>query len=200
MKYDNESIEKRRNRAEKIRKLIFIIIIIMLYNTILLCVSYINNVSFPGFFGYKAYSITTDSMEPTLSIGDIVILKKQDEDKIKQGDIITYFQKGEMITHRIIEIKTTDGKHQYITKGDNNTLEDLENIEYEQIEGVKVIKIPLLGNIISFLKDEVIVLIIILIILVFYFYKVVKTEKKEERRKKKEIEDKRFKQKENNNL
>lgn len=200
MKYDNDSIEKRTYMAEKIKKLLSIISIIILYNIILLCVSYANNANMPGIFGYKAYSITTDSMTPTLRKGDIIISKKQDEDKIKQGDIITYKQNGEIITHRIIGVENKDDKYQYITKGDNNTLEDLEKVNYEQIEGVKVIKIPLLGNILSFLKDEIIVLIIILIILILYFYKITRDEKKEERRKKKEIEDRKFKQKNENNL
>lgn len=170
----------------------------MLYNLILLCVSYVDDTRMPSVLGYKAYVITTDSMKPTLNKGDIIISKRQKEDKIKQGDIITYIQNGETITHRIIEIKKHEDKNQYITKGDNNTLEDSEKVNYEQIEGVKIIKIPLLGNILSFLKDEIIVLIIILIVLILYFYKITQQEKREERRKKKEIEDNKYKQKQNN--
>lgn len=195
MKYDNDSIEKRTYLIEKIKKLLSIITIIILYNIILLCVSYVDNTRLPDVLGYKAYSITTDSMKPTLSKGDIIISRRQNEEVLKQGDIITYKQKGEIITHRIIQIDNVDGKNQYITKGDNNTLEDLEKVNYEQIEGVKVIKIPLLGNILSFLKEEIIVLIIILIILILYFGKITRNEKKEERRKKKEIEDRKFKEK-----
>lgn len=200
MKYDKDSIQKRKNRAEKINKILFIIIIILLYNLILLGVSYIDNVNIPSVFGYKAYSITTDSMKPTLDEGDIIITKQQQEDKIKQGDIITYVQNGEVITHRIIQIETQDGKNKYVTKGDNNTIEDSEKINYEQIEGVKLIKIPLLGNILNFMKDEIIVLIIILVVLILYFYKITHEEIKEERRKKKEIEDKKFKEKKENNF
>lgn len=200
MKYDNDSIEKRKNREEKIKKILFILTIIILYNIILLCVSYVDNVNLPSLFGYKAYSITTDSMKPTLNKGDIIISKKQKEDKIKQGDIITYLQNGEKITHRIIEIEEQEDENKYVTKGDNNTIEDLEKVKYEQIEGVKIIKIPLLGYIINFLKDEIIVLIVILIILILYFYKIIKEERKEERRKKKEIEDQKYKQNKENYL
>lgn len=153
-----------------------IILIILLYNLVLLGISFISKHDFNGFFRYKAYNITTNSMEPTINMGDIIIVKKvKDEENLKNGEIIT---------HRIIDIVETNGEKRYITKGDNNNIPDLEKLSFSQIEGVKVISIPYLGKIIEFLENQIIFLIIILTILIIYLYKLNKTEKSEIRRDK----------------
>lgn len=162
-----------------------IILIILLYNLVLLGISFISKHDFNGFFRYKAYNITTNSMEPTINMGDIIIVKKvKDEENLKNGDIISFNKNGEIITHRIIDIVEANGEKRYITKGDNNNIPDLEKLSFSQIEGVKVISIPYLGKIIEFLENQIIFLIIILTILIIYLYKLNKTEKSEIRRDK----------------
>ena len=100
-----------------------IILIILLYNLVLLGISFISKHDFNGFFRYKAYNITTNSMEPTINMGDIIIVKKvKDEENLKNGDIISFNKNGEIITHRIIDIVETNGEKRYITKGDNNNI------------------------------------------------------------------------------
>ena len=124
-------------------------------------------------------------MEPTINIGDIIIVKKvNNEDKLKNGDIISFRKNGEVVTHRIIDITETNGEKRYITKGDNNNIPDLEKLSFSQIEGVKVISIPYLGRIVEFLENQIIFLIVILIILIIYLYRLNKTEKSELRRQK----------------
>lgn len=196
MKYDVESIKNRKVKVNKIRNILFIFMIIVLYNIVLSCVSYISEINTPSIFGYKAYFITTNSMKPAISDGDVIIVKQIKENNLEEGDIISFFKDGQVITHRIVELKEIDNERQYITKGDNNNLEDTNTVKFEQVEGKLVIKIPFLGNILMFLKNEILVLIIILIILLLYFYKISLNERKEERRRKKEIEDKKYEEKE----
>lgn len=194
MKYDIDSIKKRKNINNRIKKIVFIFIIIMLYNITLLYISYIDKFETPSFYIYEAYMIETTSMEPTLNVNDVIIIKRCKEENLKKGDIITYKINGEIITHRIVEIVQEEitGTNQYITKGDNNNVEDEDYVLFSDIEGKMIMKIPKLGSIVGFMKNGIIIILIILIFLIIYLNRVEMKEKSEARREKKRIEDKKF--------
>ena len=187
MKYDVESINKRKNKTKTIKKIVEIIAIILIYNIILIIVSSINGKNF-NILGYKAYIVTTDSMQPSINAGDIVIVKNGKKDKIGQGDVITFNQNDEVITHRVIKNITEENNVEYITKGDNNNTEDTFKVKYDDVIGKMVITIPYLGKIISILYNKIIILILLLVILIIIFIKIEKNEKLENRREKKKIE------------
>lgn len=185
MKYDKNSIEKRKRKINMFSKILYIIVIILMYNLVLVAISFISKQDFNGLFGYKAYNIVTSSMEPNINIGDIIITKNvKDQDDLNVEDVISFKQNGEVVTHRIIGIEEVNGEKRFITKGDNNNIPDLEKITFLQIEGKKIITIPYLGKIVEFLENRVIFLIIILIILILYLYRLNKVEKSELRREK----------------
>lgn len=188
MKYDKESINKRNQNKKIAKKIIDIILIILVYNIILVAISNMDKLDEINLFGYKAYTIKSDSMEPTIKNGDVIIIKKIPEEKLEDGDIITFKQNADIITHRISKIEEENGK-KYITKGDNNNLEDSAKITYQEIKGKKIITIPYLGKIMNILENKIVFLIILLIILIICFYKIQKQEKSEIRREKKKIED-----------
>lgn len=188
MKYDIENINKRKKNTKIIKGILDVIIIILLYNIILVFISCINKIDDISLFGYKAYMITTDSMTPAINAGDVIIVKKVQEEKLQAGDVITFKQKDKVITHRITNIDEQDGKKQYTTKGDNNNLEDNEKIEYANIEGKNVLTIPKLGYVINMLENQIVFLLIVLILLILLFLKIKKDEKRENRREKKKIE------------
>lgn len=72
----------------------------------------------PTFLGYGTGMILSGSMEPTLSINDLIITKKQNDYKV--GDIIVFENNDILTTHRIIEKNNKN----IITKGDANNAED----------------------------------------------------------------------------
>lgn len=188
MKYDVESINKRKEKEKIVKRIIEIIAIILIYNIILIIISSINGKDF-SILGYKAYIVNTNSMEPTIEVGDIVIIKKVKAEKLNQGDVITFTQEGEVITHRITKIETEEKSIQYVTKGDNNNTEDTLKIKYKDIIGKEILTIPQLGKAMQLLDSKIILLIIILIILICAFVKIQKKEKLENRREKKKIEE-----------
>lgn len=191
MKYDVDNMNKR-NRNLKVTKIIInIIAIVLLYNIILILISCVNKIDNISLFGFKAYIITTDSMQPSINKEDVVVVKKEEEDKINVGDVITFNQNGKVITHRITNIEEQEGKKIYTTKGDNNNLEDKEKIDYSVIEGKNILAIPKLGYVINILENQIVFLFIVLIILILIFYKIKKQEKMENRREKKKIEQER---------
>ena len=53
MKYDIDSITKRKNREKKLKRIFFVIVVIIIYNIILLSISYLNSQDFDGFLDIK---------------------------------------------------------------------------------------------------------------------------------------------------
>jgi signal peptidase len=69
-------------------------------------------------FGYSYSVIPTDSMEPTILIGDIIIAKDVPYDDVIEWDIIVFFNEKyqEYFVHRVIRIEDNGD---LVTKGDN---------------------------------------------------------------------------------
>lgn len=84
--------------------------------------------------GYKPVYVMTGSMEPTLRVNGVVIIKKAEYDEINIDDIVMYEIDDKMITHRVVEI-TDDGIR---TKGDNNNVQDAYLLQPENIRGKAV--------------------------------------------------------------
>ena len=191
MKYDLESINRRKKNAKIIKKVMEIIAIILIYNIILIAISSENKISLINIFGYKSFIIKTNSMEPTIDINDVIITKKVQEEEIKVQDIITFIKDNEVITHRITKIENEENIKKYTTKGDNNNIEDSFKITYDNIEGKHILTIPNLGVIVKVLENQIIFLIILLIILICMFFRIQNQEKKEIRREKKKSDENR---------
>jgi len=192
MKYDIESIKRRKDINTRIKKIIFIFLVIILYNVVLLYMSYIDKFDTPSFYIYKAYLISTESMEPELKKGDAIIIKKVAEDQLRVNDVVTFKINGEIITHRIVRIDDVNSEKFYITKGDNNNVEDSDELRFSDIEGKQIIKIPHLGNIVAGLKNGIVIILVVLIALIMYLNRIEMKEKSEARREKKKIEDEKF--------
>lgn len=88
-------------------------------------------------------------MKPYIKRGDIVLVKKIDEDDIKNicvGDVIEYTLENKTVIHRVITIiEGSGGKKTFITKGDANNSADSEPVEESQIQGIAKSYIPYLG-------------------------------------------------------
>lgn len=95
------------------------------------------------FLGYRMFSVASSSMAPDYNIGDVLIVKKTEPDKIKVGDSISYYGKvgsfaGKVITHQVIKIdKDVDKNLVFHTKGISNLVED-PLVYADQIYGVVV--------------------------------------------------------------
>ena len=115
------------------------------------------------------YTIVSPSMEPFIKVYDVIIDRRlKANDELKVGDVITFYSStlntdGYTITHRIYDIKVSDGKTYYITKGDNNQSVDIGSITRENIVGKMIYKINGLGKIQFFLSSKLGWILIILI-------------------------------------
>lgn len=123
-------------------------------------------------FGYTFFSVATGSMQPTLDINDIIIVKITDN--VKVGDIITYREENDFITHRVI----SNNKDTFVTKGDYNNTED-NPIDTSKIVGKLVCKVPSLGLIGDILlTPKVFISVIITLFLFSLCFSYVPKEKK----------------------
>ena len=166
--------------------LYIIIIPIILYDIFLIIYTIINPNSTPDIFGYKTFSIVSGSMEPTININDIVIVKNADRKEIQKDDIITFKTQNEIITHRIKNIRNEDGVLIYVTKGDNNEVTDIEEVQFNQIEGKYVTKIPKIGKVFSILKNKFVFSLILFLLIICYIIQKKSLQRKIERKEKRE--------------
>lgn len=120
-------------------------------------------------------------MESEIYAGDIAVVKEIDTDKLHEGDVIAFNIDGTVVTHRIQKIINENGSVKYITKGDNNNVEDSRYVLPQQVEGIYKFKIRRLGNLAMFLQEPagmIISLSIPVILLVLVQVHTSKTDKK----------------------
>lgn len=185
--YTNEEIKQKINRKNKIKKvidfIIYPIVLILLICCIIVVLQAIKNPGqTPNLFGYKFFNVISGSMKPNLEIGDIVIIKEIEN--INKGDIITFKQQDSIITHRVVDIIKEDGKIYYQTKGDNNNSNDENLVEYKDIEGIYVYRIPKIGIVINNIQNTTTMIIIILVLYLIYKILQIKDDRKVARHEK----------------
>lgn len=164
-----------------------LIIPIILFNLTLFIKSCINPNEIPDFFGFKTFVIVSESMEPTIMVGDAIFVKEVKQEDLKEKDIISFQDKEDINTHRIIKITEDNGVTKYTTKGDNNKSEDKEKITYDKIEGVYQFSIKGFGKIIEMLKNKITLVVLLLVLVLISAYQV-RISKKRLKRKEKRYE------------
>ena len=176
MRYEADVISKNIKRKQKIQKILFILLYILLIPTILFSLFLIiielgNSKEGPSFFNIELYTVISESMSPRLNINDIVIVKKGYEiESYKKGNIITFIRANEVITHRIERVISADMRPAFITKGDNNKVEDEDLVKYEDIIGKVVLTMPKIGALVNLLKNKLFfVSILCLLFGIMYF-------------------------------
>ncbi|MBI2765101.1 MAG: signal peptidase I [Chloroflexi bacterium] len=100
-----------------------------------------------GFFGYLPAFVPSESMQPAISRGDLVLTKSVDPDQVKVGDIVMYkLSAQQRVLHRVVAIrKGEDGGREFIFKGDNNNAEDLLPVRDKQLVGRFIGGVPKVG-------------------------------------------------------
>lgn len=106
-------------------------------------------------FGYGLSVVLSGSMEPTLSVNDLVIVHAQDT--YETGDIVVYQSGSILVIHRIIALE--DGTA--ITQGDANNAAD-HPIVLSDIKGKAVAQVPMVGAVGLFLKTPAGFLLVLL--------------------------------------
>jgi signal peptidase I len=103
----------------------------------------------PRVTGSYTYTVLTSSMAPHYPPGTFVVVKPAPFETLRTGDVITYqLESGrpDVVTHRITAVSSTQqGERTFITKGDNNTLEDEKPVLEVQVRGKLFYAVPYAG-------------------------------------------------------
>ncbi len=96
-------------------------------------------------FGVGLSTVLTGSMEPTLHVNDLVIVRKTQD--VQVGDIIIYQSGDDLVIHRVVEMEDDS----LVTKGDANNAAD-DSIHRSDVKGVMTARIGGVGAVVQVLK------------------------------------------------
>lgn len=106
--------------------------------------------------GYEVRIVQSGSMEPAISTGSVVVLKKMPS--YTEGQVITFGgeARGSIpTTHRIIGTEVVGGELVFITKGDANPEADVDPVEASSVRGAVLVTIPALGYLLDFARQPI---------------------------------------------
>jgi len=127
---------------------------ILIINCTLIVKSYIDTDKVPTFGGYCPLIVLTDSMDPDIKSGDLIICQTIDPKDVKVDDVISFFDpagKGSsVVTHKVIEI-LPDGS--FRTQGTNNNTPDDLPVPAENLVGIYRTRFGGVGHVALFLQS-----------------------------------------------
>lgn len=152
-----------------------ILIPILLINATLIAKSFINKDEVPSIGGILPLIVLTDSMDPKIESGDLIICHTAEAEEIKVNDIISFFDPAgngtSIVTHRVVEIVEKNGEILFRTRGDNNNTEDKELVPAENLVGIYKTRIAGAGHIAMFMQSTaglIICVVIPIVLLIGY--------------------------------
>ncbi|KQR31345.1 S26 family signal peptidase [Curtobacterium sp. Leaf154] len=103
----------------------------------------------PKATGSMPLTVLTQSMEPTLPPGTLLVVRPTPVEDIQVGDVVTYqIVSGQpaVISHRVVSVSSSsDGGRTFVLKGDNNAEADPAPVTAVQIRGVLWYSVPDIG-------------------------------------------------------
>lgn len=103
----------------------------------------------PKATGAVPLTVLSGSMEPTISAGDVVVVRPVDQDDLRIGDVVTYqIRSGDptLVTHRIIGMTRGTDDLTFTLQGDDNSAPDPDPVRAVQIRGRVWYRVPFVGH------------------------------------------------------
>ena len=102
--------------------------------------------------GLEVFAVRGGSMVPAIPVGAAILAVRNAPEEIRVGDIVTIrADNGVTLTHRVVEIDTSEADHWLRTKGDANTTADAAPVPMTSVVGVVAVTIPVAGYLIAML-------------------------------------------------
>lgn len=120
-------------------------------------------------FGYSFALVVTDSMEPEICVGDLIIVKSCGIEQMKVGQNAVFMglsgdYKDKCIVHKIESITEENGEISLVTKGVNNPIADPDPVTRQNFLGIAVFNSAPLGAVLYFLQQPINWLYILIIV------------------------------------
>ncbi len=170
-----EKAKKNKYSALTRRMTLVILGILLGLNVYLANAHNLAGTKLPMPFGFGTAVVLSGSMEPTLSVNDVILVRKSESYNI--NDIVVYDSGRKMIVHRIIDQKDDT----ITTKGDANNAAD-EPISAKAVKGKVLFSVPKAGAAVTVLRSPVGIIAIILTAVLLIEISFRREKKKEENR------------------
>lgn len=114
---------------------------------IVICLSLgIKTTHINSYFGYHLRVILSDSMSPKMKSGSLLISKDVSMADVQLGDVIVAEIDQVYVTHRVVELITSNQGKRITTKGDNNQFVDGFKVSSDTLKEKAMFNIPYLGQ------------------------------------------------------
>lgn len=137
----------------------------------------------PNVLGYSVFRVLSGSMEPTIPVDSLVVVKRVEAEKIKEDDVISFYSQdpslgGFVNTHRVFSVENSQGNLSFTTKGDANHGPDRYGVASKDLIGKVVYVSPVIGKAVRLLSNPLLfiplVVLPLLLILVGNLIKTIK--------------------------
>ncbi len=139
------SILKHEKRKISVFKLFLLAIIDIMF--VIFSLVSIYGYIIPKKYEGRISTMYSNSMSPTIKSKESIIYEVVDINKIKENDIIVYYNDGFEIIHRVVKVLRDESNNTILTtKGDNNLYNDNYNVTKNNFIGIYNKKVPKLSN------------------------------------------------------
>jgi len=105
-------------------------------------------------FGFQPMVDRSDSMQPAIAAGDVILVRTIAPAEAAAGDIVTFrdpARNDELLTHRVVSVVAKGDAYAFVTRGDANTGVERWTIPANGTLGRFVARVPRLGYVIAWL-------------------------------------------------
>ena len=152
--------ETKGERTVSIVALVLAIVLIpiLVLNTVLILKNAFHPDTPPAIGKLTPLIVLTESMELKIHDGDLILARVTAIEDIEEDAVISYFDPASksksVVTHRITEKYEENGKVFFVTKGDNNNIEDKYPVPAENVIGVWTgFRLPYMGRVMMFMQS-----------------------------------------------
>ncbi len=122
--------------------------------TVILCTLLVASLALLGgtMLGFRAFTIKSGSMTPTLAVGDVVIDKSVSPTTVHSGAIVTFRDPAlgeQLVTHRVVSVKQVGDVMLFVTKGDANRVPEHWSVSTNGHLGREVARVPGAGQMLA---------------------------------------------------
>ena len=121
--------------------------------------------------------VSSQSMQPVLNYGDLILVRREPTERIAVGDIIAFnvpspynLMAQSPTVHKVVEKLNENGETYFKTKGDNNPTEDQWKVPAKNVVGKYAGKIPYIGLAALFLRGPFGLAVISVLIALSFIY------------------------------
>ena len=109
--------------------------------------------------GYRALTIRSGSMTPTIGVGDVVVDTSVSPLTVRPGQIVTFRDPAigqQLVTHRVVSVHRAGRAVDFVTKGDANLVTEHWSVPVTGHLGRKVFLVPGLGQVVAALSAKLV--------------------------------------------